>query len=70
VDDLDGVAARDLVGSVSCARDDLAVDLDGDRALAEAEVEDEVSDREVVGHVARSAVDGHVHGPALWGSTR
>ena len=63
MNDLDLVAGRHAVLRVARARDDGAVDLDGDRPLGQSEVLDELAHGDVCGHLAARAVDGDLHGP-------
>src|SRR5690606_33575391 len=59
--DLELVAGREPRGRVLVARHDVAVALDGDPALAEAELVQQVGDGDAVADVARLAVQPDLH---------
>ena len=62
MNDLDLVARPYAVLRVERPRDHRAVDLHGDRPFVEAQVIDEGANGDVVGNVARRAVDRDLHG--------
>jgi hypothetical protein len=61
MNDLDLVARADAMLRVQGSGDDGPVDLDRHGPLAEAEVIDESANGDLVGYVARCAVDGNPH---------
>lgn len=67
VHNLDHVAVGERPGGVLGARYDRAIQLDGDRAIAEPEQRDERRDRDRRGELARLAVNHDTHEASLMG---
>ncbi len=59
--EFDGISDANDMRCVFGARDDLSIDLDGDRAFGEVQMVEHRSNREAIGESLLFAVDCHIH---------